>query len=218
MFGIVGCEESQIVMEAFLKKGHDFYSCDIIDCSGNYPNRHIKADIFYVIEILQEFGIIIDIFIGHPPCTYLSHAGNGYLNIEKYGEQAVKRKEKQIEAYDFFIKMYKIKIAKICIENPVGYVNSRLRASQIINPYFFGDSDKKRTCLWLIGLPLLQHFKQTDLFNQKTHVSVTPIYIDRVSGKKRFYTDAISGTSKEGKKLRSKTFPGIANAMADQWG
>lgn len=210
---LIGCEESQEVCKAFRNKGHESYSCDIQECSGGHPEWHYHQDIF---EVIEKYGPW-DMMIAHPPCTYLSHAGNNYLNIEKYGQAAINRRESQIEAADFFMQLWKANIPKICIENPIGYINSRLPTTQIIQPYYFGDSDKKTTCLWLKGLPKLVHFKVDDLFAVKTHVIADPIYIDR-SGKKRYFTDSISGSSKEGKKLRSKTFPGIAQAMADQWG
>lgn len=92
-----------------------------------------------------------------------------------------------------------------------------MKPSQTIHPNYFGDADKKRTCLWLKGLPKLIHIKNKDLFDNSTHVNVNPTYIDK-SGKKRYMVDAISGTAKNAKLLRSKTFPGIAKAMAEQWG
>ena len=113
------------------------------------------------------------------------------------------------------MKIWGAKIDKICIENPVGFMNHFLPPSQVIHPYYFGDSDKKRTCLWLKNLPKLVHIKQPDLFSKSTHVPVEPTYIDR-SGKPRYFVD---GTHSGGQSYeRSKTFPAIAQAMADQWG
>lgn len=157
-----------------------------------------------------------DMIIAHPPCTYLSAAGNGYFNIERYGHKAEDRFRRREEAVDFFLKFVRADCAKICIENPVGYMNTHFRKpEQTIHPYFFANSEDnsdnyhlKRTCLWLKGLSPLQRETFLD--------APPPIYIDK-SGKKRYRTDAISGSNKN-KKLRSKTFPGIAKAMAEQWG
>lgn len=158
-----------------------------------------------------------DLIIAHPPCTYLSAAGNGYFDIEKYGNKAIERYKKREQAAEFFMKFVTAECDRIAIENPVGYMNSYYRKSdQIIHPYFFAQSEndeqnyhKKRTCLWLKGIPAL---KRISLLPEPK-----PIYIDR-SGKKRYYCDAITGNSKDGKKQRSKTFTGIAKAMAEQWG
>lgn len=210
---LIACEESQAVCIEMRKAGHEAYSCDLQECSGGHPEWHYNQD---VMEIINGGGW--ELMIAHPPCTYLSHAGNGYFNVDKYGEKANERKRLQIEAAEFFMKLYNAPIPKICIENPIGYMNSRLPISQIIQPYYFGDPDKKTTCLWLKNLPLLYHNKVVNLFDQEiTHVEAKPIYIDK-SGKKRYFTDAIGGSNKDSKKLRSKTFPGIAKAMAEQWG
>lgn len=96
--------------------------------------------------------------IAHPPCTYLSNAGIGWFNENKFGEKAKQRKILRIEAYDFFMKLYNADIKRICIENPTGWMNSHFRnPDQIIQPYYFGDSESKRTCLWLKNLPKLRH-------------------------------------------------------------
>lgn len=209
---LVACEESQAVCIAFRNKGHEAYSCDIQECSGRRPEWHIQGD---AIEV--AYGQQWDLMIGHPPCTYLSNAGNGYFNSEKYGYKARNRMTYRLHAGDFFMKLYNAPIRKICIENPVGYMNSIINATQTIHPYFFGDPHKKRTCLWLKNLPMLIHSNGGDLFQENTHVFAAPIYIDK-SGKPRYFTDSISGSRKTSQKERSKTFPGIANAMADQWG
>ena len=209
---LVACEESQAVCKAFRERGHEAYSCDIQECSGGHPEWHIQGDAMEVIRSDRW-----DMLIGHPPCTFLSNAGIGYFNIDKYGEKAEERMISRLNASKFFMDMYTAPIPKICLENPVGFINGWLRPSQIIEPYFFGDAHKKRTCLWLKNLPPLVHRRQNDLFGSRTHVEVKPTYIDK-SGKARYFTDAISGFHKDAQKLRSKTFPGIAKAMADQWG
>jgi hypothetical protein len=115
------------------------------------------------------------------------------------------------------MKLYDLDIKHIAIENPVGFINGTFPAHQTIEPFYFGDSNRKKTCLWLKNLPKLFYGKEKTLFNEKTIVKCDPIYIDK-SGKKRYFTDAISGKSKEAQKLRSKTFPGIAKAISEQWG
>lgn len=208
---LVACEESQAVTIEFRKLGFNAFSCDIQDCSGGHPEWHYKDDIFNIVNNGW------DLLIAHPPCTFLSNAGNGYFNENKYGEKAKERKKERKKAAAFFFRLYKSKIDKICIENPVGYINHIIKPTQTIHPYFFSDAHTKRTCLWLKNLPKLKHFKTDDLFENKTHVLSLPIYIDK-SGKKRYFTDAIHGGQKNSKILRSKTFPGIAKAMATQWG
>lgn len=208
---LVACEESQEVTKAFRNKGHEAYSCDIQPCSGGLPEYHFQQDIFEVIEMGW------DMMIAHPPCTFLSNAGNRHFNINKYGSKAIKRMIDREFAAIFFLKLFDAPINKICIENPVGFINHFLPPNQTIHPCFFGDADYKKTCLWLKGLNPLLHVKESDLFNAQTHVKVKPVYIDN-SGKPRYFTESIRGTNEEIKLLRSKTFPGIAKAMADQWG
>ena len=225
---LIACEESQRVCIAFRNKGIEAYSCDIIPCSGGHPEWHIMQDVLPLLNGFCEFETMDgekhcinqqwDLIIAHPPCTYLSNAGNGYFNIDKYGELAIKRNIERYKAIDFFMQFTYAKCNHIAIENPVGVMNSWYRKpDQVIHPYFFAkdetDSEnfhKKRTCLWLINLNKLKY--------DKPLAEPKPIYIDKVTGKKRYYVDAITGTSTNGKSERSKTFPGIAEAMADQWG
>ena len=157
-----------------------------------------------------------DLIIAHPPCTYLSGAGNGYFDVSKYGDKAIQRYVDRTDAAIFFMVFLTAECKHIAIENPVGFMNGHYRKpNQSIHPYYFAASQddfenyhKKKTCLWLKGLPNLERF--TALEEPK------PIYVDK-SGKKRYFTDAISGFSKDSKKNRSKTFPGVAHAMATQW-
>lgn len=190
---LCACEESQAVCIQLRLLGHEAYSCDIQDCSGGFPEWHIKGD---VIPLLSESW---DMIIAFPPCTYLSFAGNRHLNQPG-------RIEKRLAAFDFFMKIYNSDCQKIAIENPVGYVNSIMKPSQIINPYQFGDPCRKRTCLWLKNLPLLQP--------DYVVPAPEPVYIQS-NGKKRYWVETVSGSDRQ--KLRSKTFPGIAAAMAWQW-
>lgn len=224
---LVACEESQAVAMAFRNKGHEAYSCDIQECSGGYPEYHICDDALKVmmrgVHYTQTGKIIViekwdnwDLMIGHPVCKFLSNAGNGYFNFMRY-QNARDRWEKRLNAVDFFMKLWNAPIGKICLENPVGFINSFFPATQTINPSFFGEPENKRTCLWLKGLPKLYYNKTDTLFGNKTLVDVEPTYIDK-GGKPRYFTDAISGGRKTTEKERLKTFLSIANAMADQWG
>lgn len=183
---LIACEESQIECIEFRKRGHKAYSCDIQDCSGGYPEWHIKTD---VLNILYDSW---DLVIAHPPCTYLTVCGNKalYHDLGKFNEE---RYKKGLDAKNFFMKFYEYP-GKICIENPVpNGIYGLPKYTQIINPWQFGDNWNKRTCLWLKNLPPL-----------------LPKYY--VIGCKS-YTDSFNGSV-----LRSKSFPGIAKAMAETWG
>lgn len=208
---LIGCEESQIIMKAFRARGHDAWSCDLKPCSGGMPEYHFQCDVLSVLNDNWDMAIF------HPTCTYLSNAGISYFNVTRYGEKALQRVELRKEAEAFFMKLYNAPINKLCIENPVGWMNNIIRPTQIIHPFMFGDAHKKRTCLWLKSLPKLIHIKHNDMFNTQTHVDAQPIYIDK-SGKPRYFTDAISGGTNQTQELRSKSFAGIAKAMAHQWG
>ncbi len=194
---LVACEESQAVCIAFRNKGHDAYSCDILDCSGGRPEWHLKGYLEDVIGDGSEWGMII----AFPPCTHLAVSG------AKHFEQ--KRKDgRQAYAIAFFKMIANRNCAKICIENPVGIMSTELRKpEQIVQPYMFGDPFTKTTCLWLKGLPLL---KPTNIVGKgKRHVTKggnsLPDWYNLPPGPDRA-------------KIRSKTFPGIAAAMAEQWG
>lgn len=202
---LVGCECSQIIMSAFFEAGFDAYSCDLLPCEGGYPERHIQDDLLNWLE--QDW----DLLIAHPPCTYISYAATAYWNRPG-------RVFSRLAALYFFARIWESNIKHICIENPMGCADAVVaKHSQIIHPYYFGDNNLKRTCLWLKNLPKLEHRKCDDLFGGKTHnEKPEPVYIDK-SGKKRYFTDAISGTNNGGHK-RSKSFQGIAYAMVDQWG
>lgn len=198
---LVACEESQAVTIAFRERGHEAYSCDIQDCSGGFPEWHIKGD---VLEVINNGW---DLLIGHPPCTYLSYAGIRHWN-------APGRLEKRLAALDFFAKLWLAPIEKICLENPKGCASPTIaKFSQEIQPYFWGDPHLKTTWLWLKNLPPLQYQLADDLFGLATAATKPePVYVDG-SMKKRYFTEASHGSI-----ARSKTFSGIANAMAEQWG
>jgi len=199
---LVACEESQVVCKAFRKNGHEAYSCDTQESSGGYPEWHIQGD------VLAQLEKKWDIMIGFPPCTYLTYAGTRHWNSPG-------RLEKRLDALDFFAKLWTADIDKICLENPRGCASPTIaKYSQIIQPYYFGDGEQKTTCLWLKNLSPLIHTEMDDLFSEKTHVEKPEPFSVLSSGKKTYFTD---GKTRDAK-IRSKTFPGIADAMAAQWG
>lgn len=222
---LVACEESQRVTTELRKLGHEAYSCDIIECSGNHPEWHIKQDVLPLIDGDCEFETtdeqihnIIgewDMIIAFPPCTYLSVVANRHYSL-KYNsvEKVEARKKEREKAIEFFMQFVNAKCKRIAIENPVGIMNSIYRKpDQIIHPYFFGDNFQKRTCLWLKGLPKLQ---PTNMLEKPK-----PLFFskgDKTKGKPINWVEGIAGLSKEERqRARSKTFPGIAKAMAQQW-
>lgn len=217
---LIACEESQRVCTEFRKRGHEAYSCDIIDQSGGHPEWHIMADVLPLLngdckftttdgeehEIVGEW----DMIIAHPPCTYLTVTGNRWFNIDRYGDKARERIEKRKEAADFFMRFINANCEKIVVENPIGYMNTFFsKPTQIIHPYMFGDPERKSTCLWLNGLSPLT----------PTNI-VEPKIIKYKNGKgtdSEWHMGTMSLPPKERAKARSKTFPGIAKAMASQW-
>ena len=202
---LVACEESQAVTKEFRRLGHEAYSCDIIPCSGGHPEWHLQQD---AIPLLSEKW---DMIIAFPPCTYLTVTGNRWFNVERYGEKAIQRHKDREEAIKFFMLFASANCEKVAIENPVGIMSSEwCKPSQIIQPWMFGDEAEKTTCLWLKGLPLLK----------STNEVKPPERVKFKSGKTMagWYADAWKLPKEERAKLRSKTFPGIAQAMAEQWG
>lgn len=218
---LVACEESQRVCIAFRELGHEAYSCDIIDCSGEHPEWHIKGDCLPLLNGSCSFTTSDgtnhyiegkwDLIIAHPPCTYLTVTGNRWFNVERYGDKALKRIADREEAAKFFMAFVNADCDKIAIENPIGYMNTHYRKpDQIIQPWMFGDPFEKKTCIWLKGLPKLT----------STDVVEPPARKEFASGKTMpaWYADAWHLSKEERSKLRSKTFPGFAKAMAEQWG
>lgn len=215
---LIACEESQRVCEAFRKRGHIAFSCDIIEQSGGHPEWHIQADVIPLLNgncIFETMDGLMhyhqgkwDMIIAFPPCTYLCVSGNRWFNEEKYGFKAKLRKRDRNKAIEFFMRFVNADCEHIAIENPIGIMSTIYRKpSQIIQPYYFGHPYTKSTCLWLKGLPLLTYTNvlekpEKGWINQ----SITPD--GRYGGFKNF----------NGAKERSKTFPGIAEAMAEQWG
>tara|TARA_R100001198_G_scaffold97046_1_gene91658 strand:+ start:14810 stop:15406 length:597 start_codon:yes stop_codon:yes gene_type:complete len=195
---LLACEESQRVTKEFRNKGHEAYSCDILETSGDNPEWHLKQDLIPLLN--QEW----DMIIAFPPCTHLAVSG------ARHFAQKIKDGRQQ-QGIDFFMAIANAKCEKIAIENPVGIMSTKWRKpDQIIQPYEYGDSFKKTTCLWLKGLPKLVPTNIVD--PGEFHITK--------SGKKlpKWYNDALKLSPTERSKARSKTFPGIAKAMADQWG
>jgi len=208
---IVACEESQIVCKAFRERGHNSYSCDIEPCSGGHLEWHIQDD------VLNHLDDGWDLMIAHPPCTHLSVSGAwGFPKKIENGQQS--------SALEFVRNLMDAPIRKIAIENPVSVIASAIRPSdQTIQPYYFGDSIPKTVCLWLKNLPKLIYALEDTLFEKKT--AVEPEYVvynskKTKSGKSRY--SALHGplgpNIKDRGKIRSSFFPGIAKAMAEQWG
>jgi len=198
---LVACEYSGTVRDAFLKLGHDAYSCDILPSESKHPQdyfRHFQCDVFELLEKDPKW----DLMVAHPPCTHWSVSGARWFT-ESAG---IHRKPLYLrfEALAFVDRLMRVDIPLIAIENPVSVISSHIRKSdQLINPYEFGHPESKRTCLWLKGLPML---KPT---NNVKHI------MDKLPPKEK-YRIAWMGSGKG--KERSLFYQGFANAMASQWG
>jgi site-specific DNA-cytosine methylase len=202
MLVLIACEESQAVTKAFRKLGHQAYSCDILPCSGGHPEWHIQGD-----AIKEAYSRKYDLMVAHPPCTYLSVSGARWM-YNKDGSINKDRLQKQNEALFFVKQLMDAPIKHIAIENPVSVISSQIRKpDDIVHPWMFGDEASKKTCLWLKNLPKL---KATNLVSKGEYVTFS-------SGKRmaKWYNEARGG--KDRSKNRSKTFPGIAEAMAIQY-
>jgi hypothetical protein len=213
---LIACEESQAVCKEFRRLGHSAFSCDILHSTGGHPEWHIQRDVF---EVIDEGW---DMMIAFPPCTYLSVSGaQWYYHPEDKDLPKEERRphpkypnrmNDRIDASEFFMKLYNSPIDRVCIENPVGVMSSLFRKpDQVIQPWMFGDEATKTTCLWLKGLPKLV---PTNIVSKGDRTVFK-------SGKShpKWYADALAKakTPEERRNLRSKTFPGIASAMAEQW-
>jgi hypothetical protein len=228
---LVACEESQAITNELRKLGHDAFSCDLLPCSGGHPEWHFQEDVFKIIEnhggILQNGYENIsndqwEMMIAHPPCTFLAVSGaRWYYHPEdkdmpvqnrrphpRFPNRAIDRDE----ALEFFIKLCEAPIERIAVENPVGIVNTKYKKpTQTVHPWMFGDEASKATCLWLKNLPKLE---PTNIVGKGERVVLS-------SGKSlpKWYSDALTKakTPAERRTLRSKTFEGMARAMAEQW-
>lgn len=213
---LVACEESQRVTTAFRNEGHNAYSCDMIECSGGRPDWHIKGNVLNIIDggmFYTEDGELHivdkwDLIIAHPPCTYMSKAGARFM-YPKAGEIDNKRLQLALEAKEFFLKMLNAPCDKICVENPTPLkVVCLPKPTQIIQPYEYGHPFSKRTLLWLKGLPLL---KPTNILTE-----YSPFLPSNTGGFSRGKGGS-RGVAHNAKDA-SKTFEGVASAMAEQWG
>lgn len=222
---LVACEESQRVCTAFRERGWNAYSCDLQECSGGHPEWHVQGDVLGLINGDCEFTTMDgqkhkidgqwDLIIAHPPCTYLTVTGNRWFNVEKYGAKAIQRDRERDEGAKFFMHFVNAKCNHIAIENPVGCMSTRYRKpNQIIQPYWFGDRAQKKTCLWLKGMPNLEPTDMVDAgkFINGMSAGASACYAVDENGKILPWNDPRTA------KARSKTFWGVAHAMADQWG
>lgn len=194
---LIACEESQTVCKAFRERGHEAYSCDIQDCSGGHPEWHIKHDAIKIMNSTKW-----DLVIAHPPCTYLANSGVQHLhkNPERWEKLQMARK--------FFMQFLDYE-GSIAIENSLPHKYANLpKYTQIVQPYYFGDEASKRICLWLKNLPKLVPTKIVDSGEK---------YIMK-NGKSNGPKWYVYAKIKDRGKIRSKTFPGFAEAMASQWG
>jgi hypothetical protein len=216
---LIACEESQATTKAFRKLGHEAFSCDLLPCSGGHPEWHFQEDIFEVIKREPKFNLMV----AHPPCTFLTGSGVQWLSNPEdkalpFEERRPhpkypNRRQDMMDSVEFVNALYNADIKHIAIENPVGLLSSRWRKpDQIVQPYMFGDEATKTTCLWLKNLPLLL---PTDIVGKGERTVFA-------SGKShpKWYADALKNakTKEERQTLRSKTFEGMAQAFAEQWG
>ncbi|MEE1340050.1 MAG: hypothetical protein UHG91_04600 [Succinivibrionaceae bacterium] len=228
---LVACEESQRVCTEFRKLGHNAYSCDLLKCSGGHPEWHFNQD---VLEVIKNKGGKLetgeeafikgnwDLMIAHPPCTFLAVSGAKWyyhpddkdLPIEKRRPHPKfpNRAKDREDGANFFLALANADIKYIAIENPIGIMNTRWRKpDQVVQPYYFGDSFSKKTCLWLKNLPNLISTNMVDPGE----------YIEFKSGRRipKWYSDGLTKTksAEERRTWRSKTFPGFAKAIAEQW-
>lgn len=215
---LIACEESQTVCKAFRAKGHEAYSCDIIEPSGGHPEWHILGDALAALNggvIITMDGVEHDVgkwdmLIAHPPCTHLAASG------ERWFAEGNKPLYLRFESAAFFLRFAEADIPKICVENPVGKMSTYFRRPDcIIQPYEFGHHARKKTCLWLKGLPALRPTNvvdEGDILPGGYSVGASADSAKDETGKILRWNDPRTA------KIRSKTFPGIAKAMAEQWG
>jgi hypothetical protein len=228
---LVACEESQAVTIELRKLGHNAFSCDLLECSGGHPEWHFNQDVFEVIDgrggVLQNGKKMHlkkqwDMMIAHPPCTYLAvsgaqwyyHPDDKYLpiNLRRPHPRYPNRAEDRDAALEFFLKLADAPIEKIAIENPIGIISSRWRKpDQVVQPWMFGDEATKTTCLWLKNVPPLE---PTEIVGKGER-----IHFKSGKSQPKWYSDAFvkAKSPEERRTLRSKTFSGMARAMAEQW-
>lgn len=239
---LVGCEESQAVCKAFRKRGFEAYSCDLIPCSGGHPEWHLQMDVLRAIRgaghkngktgwLLNERREVVfidkwDAAVFFPDCTYLTCSAEWAYKEGPY-HQKVKpgtlvgkeRTEARAEAYEFFMALWNSDIENLAIENPVGVMSRFFRKpDQIIQPWKFGDDASKKTCLWLKDLPLLHHSVENYISPRLVSSGITESDFAYRWGNQTDSGQNKLSPSDDRAKLRSKTYQGIADAMASQWG
>ena len=222
---LVACEESQAVTIELRKLGHEAYSCDIIECSGGHPEWHIMQDVIPLLNGRCSFKTMDgvehaitgkwDMLIAFPPCTFLTNTGNRWFDVLRYGAAAQIRWRERCSAIVFFLRFVFADCDKIIVENPIGCMSTFFRKpDQIIHPYYFAESEddvnceRKATCLWLKGVDPLRYA-----------IKFTPRVVEYKNGKgtdSPWHMETIGLPSDERAKLRSRTFPGIAKAIAEQ--
>lgn len=216
---LVACEESQRVCKAFRERGHEAYSCDILECSGSHPEWHIQQDVLSLLDGDCKFETMDsvkhsiegkwDMIIAFPPCTYLANSSAVRMRVK--GQIVQERYKKAMEAKEFFMKFLNADCEKIAIENPTPMKLVELPPyTQAIQPWMFGHPYTKRTCLWLKNLPTL---KPTEIITE----NITP-WVNGGSRDSYGNRRHIKSLTKQNALNRAKTFPGVAKAMAEQWG
>ena len=217
---LIACEESQAVCKAFRTKGHEAYSCDIIECSGGHPEWHIMQDVIPLINGVCEFTTMDgarhtiegkwDMIIAHPPCTRLCNSGQRWLYWGSEEYRANKKREQE-EAIEFFMCFANADCDKIVIENPSGIMSTHYRKPDCTyNPYdFIGETECKKTCLWLKGVPSLKPTREIPLPKEERTQGIWKAHFGDM---KLAWNDPLTA------KLRSVTPTGVAQAMAEQWG
>ena len=224
---LVACEESQAVCKAFREKGHEAYSCDIIECSGGHPEWHIRDDVlpllngrcsFYTMDgVRHAIDSKWDMIIAFPPCTFLTNTGNRWFDVAKYMYVAQQRWLDRCKAIVFFLSLAMADCDRIVIENPIECMSTLWRKpDQIIHPYYFAEyqddenCERKATCLWLKGVKPLKYV-----------IKYKPRVIEYKNGKgtdSPWHMNTMSLPADERSRQRSKTYSGVAKAMAEQWG
>ena len=227
---LVACEESQTVCKAFRYLGHEAYSCDLQDCSGGHPEWHIKQSVLPLLNgdcifatedgLWHEICGKWDLIIAHPPCTYLTLTGNRWFDAVKYGYDAQKRWDNRCIAICFFLAIAYADCDRIVIENPIGVMSRYFRKpDQIVQPWQFATSEEektvKSTCFWLKGVKPLKPFHK-EKPELAYHQWTTPD--GKVKRQSLWYYNTRCLPHEQRAKAASKTFSGIAKAMAEQWG
>lgn len=200
---LIACEESQTIAKEFRNLGHEAFSCDLEPCSGGHPEWHLQEDALVVAR--REHW---DLMIAHPPCTFLTVTGNKWMKPE-FKDRFPQRAQQREQAKQFFLDLYNVPIEHVAIENPVGIMSTCFRKpDQYVHPYHFGDPHSKKTGWWTRNLPALRH----------TQIVEPQFYTCR-DGRRDplWHVESLKLPAKERSKFRSKTFKGMAKAIAEQW-